>query len=322
MTRPDYARYTRWYPSSWRERYGVEFVTLLEETYAGERVPVKARLSIVRAGTFERAREFGLAGVGGGDQRAITGSALAILMAWAAFVVAGSVFAKYVEHWQWVTSAHDQRLPTVAYDVVAAGAMLGALITGVAAFVAVPAFLRHLRSQGWRGVRAPLRRVALAGLIMVASTVALLLWARSLHGGGAAPFWPNRLVFLTWFGVVAAMVFLAAASVGGVVRRVEFPTRVTRTFGGLALAMNVVLVAIFAGVVTWWGAIATYAPWFFVTNVLTAPATTSPRAFTIVGSLSHVAPAPLIVVGLVMVPSLLVALYGSARIAVRLRRAD
>jgi hypothetical protein len=320
VTKPDYVTHLRWYPVAWRQRYGEEFVSLLDETYAGQRVPLKASLSIVRAGALERVRDFGVIGDGTSDQRAITGSALTVLMAWVVFVVTGSVFAKYAEHWQWVTASNERTLPSAAYDAVAVGALLGVVITGAAALAVVPAFVRLVRSEGWQAVRAPLRRSLIAGMVALASSGGIVLWAHSLHGGGAVPFWPNRLVFLLWFALVAVAIFVVAASAGTVTRRIHLEARTTRTLGALALSMNVVLVVIFAGVLTWWGAIAANSPWFFSSEVLHSP-TATPGSITIVGSTNHVAPVLLIVIGLAMLVSLLAALYNAARITTRLRRA-
>jgi len=71
------------------------------------------------------------------------------------------------------------------------------------------------------------------------------------------------VVLLLWLIVAAAAIFLGAASAGTVVRRVELETRTIRRLGSLALAMNLVLVVIFVGVLTWWAATAANAPWFF-----------------------------------------------------------
>lgn len=327
MSGVDYARYERWYPSAWRERYGTEFVSLLEATYAGERVPMKASLSIVRAGTLERARELGIVGKSVSDDRAVTGSALAVLMAWTVFVVVGLVFAKYVEHWQWFTAVNERTLPSVAYDVVAVGAILGAVIAGVAALLVLPALLGRIRSYGWRVVAAPLRRTLLVGVCAAAFTAGIVTWANTIHRAGPAPLWPNRVVLLAWFIVVVAAIFIGTASAGTVVRRVELETRTIRRLGSLALAMNVVLVVIFVGVVTFWAATAANAPWFFSSEILRAssavlhPASTSsPSAFTVVGSTGHDMPIVLVVIGTAMLGSLLVALYAGTRIASRLGR--
>jgi len=132
---------------------------------------------------------------------------------------------------------------------------------------------------------------------------------------------------LLWLIVAAAAIFLGAASAGTVVRRVELETRTIRRLGSLALAMNLVLVVIFVGVLTWWAATAANAPWFFSSEILgassavvhTAP-TSLPSAFTVVGSTSHDAPIVLVVIGTAMLGSLVVALYAGTRIASRLRR--
>lgn len=321
----NYASYLRWYPRGWRERYGVEFVTLLEETYCGKRVPLKASISMLKSGVVEHAREAGVVGDALSTRRSIVGSAWSVLMAWAVFLIVGSVFAKYVEHWQWVTPANEQTLPSVAYDAVAIAALASAGIAMAAGMAVLPSFIRLIRSRGWSGVRAPLRASTFVGVCALVFSVGIVVWAHEMHDfNGAALLWPTRTVFYFWFAFVAAAIFTVAANVGTLTRRLELEVRVTRLLGALALAMNVVLVVIFVGILTWWGSIAANAPWFFSGTVLGAPAksSSSPSSFTVVGSTNHVAPVLLIVLGLAMLGALLVAAHGAARISTRLRRAE
>lgn len=44
----------RWYPRDWRERYGEEFLTLVEDTLDGRRPGWRLRLGVARAGLRER----------------------------------------------------------------------------------------------------------------------------------------------------------------------------------------------------------------------------------------------------------------------------
>jgi hypothetical protein len=44
----------RWYPASWRERYGDELVALLEDRSYGGRLTLHARLELAWAGLRER----------------------------------------------------------------------------------------------------------------------------------------------------------------------------------------------------------------------------------------------------------------------------
>jgi len=46
----------RWYPVAWRRRYGEELVAMLDDTYGDDKLPGRARLSLVRSGLMERIR--------------------------------------------------------------------------------------------------------------------------------------------------------------------------------------------------------------------------------------------------------------------------
>ena len=93
----------RWYPRSWRARYGDELTALLDDEY-GRSMPARIRLSLVSGGLRQRARQSGLAGDAVPAADGVRAGALVILGAWVAFVVAGASFAKFSEHF-------DEALP-------------------------------------------------------------------------------------------------------------------------------------------------------------------------------------------------------------------
>jgi hypothetical protein len=49
-------RLLRWYPRGWRERYGEEFLALVEDTLDGGRPGWRLHLGVIRAGLRERGR--------------------------------------------------------------------------------------------------------------------------------------------------------------------------------------------------------------------------------------------------------------------------
>jgi len=53
---PRLARLLRWYPRAWRERYGDEFLALVEDTLDGREPGWRLHLSVVWAGLRERGR--------------------------------------------------------------------------------------------------------------------------------------------------------------------------------------------------------------------------------------------------------------------------
>jgi hypothetical protein len=293
-----------WYPRAWRARYGEELVAFLEDTYEGRRVPFSSSISMARAGLSERVRSAGLAGDSLDPATSVTRAALLILCSWSAFVISGSVFAKYVEHWDAVTAPSARNLPTFAYDTVQVGAILGASVLALALLIAAPSLLRSRREQGWPVLVRSLRLASFSGLSALSITIALVVWAHALplsaHSSGP---WSYRVVFALWAILVAF--FLVTLTTAGVrvANRLAFGARALRALGVLAIIMTLALGVIFAGVLIWWVAIAQHAPWFF--------------SGAAVGSRATPVPAVMVVVGVVMLVAFGAGLWGALRIISR-----
>ena len=149
----------RWYPRSWRARYGDELVTLLHDEY-GERLPTPVHLGLVTGGLRQRARQSGLTGDSTPATDGVRAGALVVLAAWTAFVIAGASFAKFSEHFDealpHAMGAH--RVPDVAFTVLQTVAGLAGVLVVAGALVAVPTFVRFLRADGWACVRGHILR--------------------------------------------------------------------------------------------------------------------------------------------------------------------
>ena len=162
----------RWYPPSWRARYGDELVALLDEEYGGT-VPGKVRLSLVTGGLRQRARQSGLVGDTAPATDGMRAGALVVLAAWTAFVIAGASFAKFSEHFDEAlphrSGAH--RVPDLAFTLLQTVAGVASLMVVAGAVLALPAFVRFLRAGGWASVRRHFMRAlvctALVGVITV-----------------------------------------------------------------------------------------------------------------------------------------------------------
>jgi hypothetical protein len=116
------------YPASWRARYGDELATLIEELDRNARMSWRIRLEVVRAGLVERARVLlGLRALPP-QERAREGSLL-VLYAWMLFVLGGFGVQKASEHWKAVTPAAKQALPSAAFDVLIAAAVVGTALS-------------------------------------------------------------------------------------------------------------------------------------------------------------------------------------------------
>jgi hypothetical protein len=296
-----YSRGLRWYPRSWRDQYGDEFVAFLHDRYGDGSIPLSARVSMLRSGTVERLRAGGVIGTSVDPDRRIRGASLLVLCAWGVFVVVGSAFAKYTEHWPMSTPPVDQRLPAVAMGVVQGAAATGVLILVVAGLVTLPSFLELVRSDGWSSLwgtaRAALVSLAVAGV----ATVVVVAWNHQLgpSQSAAAP-WALKAVGVVGGLLVVGALAVCAGTLVAVVHRLRLSHQATRALGLLAVAMAGVLNLIFVGALTWWIATAIHAPWFFGSLVP--------------GTSSSPAPLAMVILVVIMLGGLVLAGLGTLRI--------
>lgn len=297
---PRLSRSVNWYPRTWRERYGADFEQFLEDRYGDGPLPLSARLSMVHSGMVERLRSGGIVGASVDPGTRVRGASLLVLCAWSVFIVAGSAFAKYTEHWPLATPQGDHWLPATAMNAVQAAAATGVLIVIMAGLACLPAFFELIRSEGWRALWPLARPMLLSGIAAGVASAGIVAWNNHLGNSTTTP------MGLRIAGVLAGLVVIGALAVScgtliAIVYRLRFSTGVTRILGVLAVAMTGALVVIFAGALTWWISIALHAPWFFGSLIPRSP--TSP------------APLPMIVLGLMMLSGLVLAGIGALRIA-------
>ncbi|HEY3843794.1 MAG TPA: hypothetical protein VGL48_11140 [Acidimicrobiales bacterium] len=305
MSGPErFARMLRWYPAGWRARYGDEMVALLEDTHGMGHVPRRDRAAIAWAGSVERARAAGLLGdsVSPGERR--RAGSLLVLAAWALFLVGGAIFAKFTDNWHPATPPGHQGLPGDALTTVGVAAVVGFVIVLAATLIVFPAFIRLGRDEGWSSVSRRLVPAAVMGVIAAVLIVVTLVWAQHLssynRNGGLGVY--EAVFIICGVGIFAAIGAGTGAAVS-TARRLTLPERTLRLLGALAVALTAVMVAIAAGTITWWGAMAAYAPRFLGAGIGNG----------IIGT-SDTAPPTLVVAGVLMVIGLSVAALGTWRV--------
>lgn len=254
----------RWYPPSWRARYGDELIALLEDEYGGN-LPILVRLGLVTGGLRQRARESGLTGDSAPAAERLRAGALVVLTAWVAFVIAGASFAKFSEHF-------DQALPhsmsahhvsDLAFTVLQTVAGVASILVIVGALLAVPAFVRYLRAGGWPSLRRHFMRAFACTGLTLAVTVPLVVWAHHL-----TPHQRNGGIHLygTLFLLGAALIVMTLASwtVVAIVAgsRVALSKTVLIAEGILAVVVAVAMVVMVGATAVWWGVLARSAPAF------------------------------------------------------------
>jgi hypothetical protein len=285
-----FERSLRWYPEDWRDRYGDELDALLEDSYGDQPLPLRCRLSLVRAGAAEWLTGSGPAQDGDGQRQQVRSGSLLVLCAWSVFVVAGAGFAKFAEHWDAVTPPADRRLPAAAFGAVQGAALAGAVLVLVGAAVSLPAFVRSMRQGGWSPIRRPVLRAVAVTSVTVVLTVGLVAWAHHLgprQRQGAQ--WPYVGAGAIWALAVVASIATCSAAAVAATRYLHLPVRVLRLEGALAVMATVAMAAILAGTLVWWGALAASAPWFFGGGVVGSSASPVPPAMVVSGSLMALA---------------------------------
>lgn len=264
----------RWYPTSWRARYGDELTALLDDEY-GSSMPIRVRLSLASGGIRQRALQSGLTGDAVPAADGVRAGALVVLAAWTAFVIAGASFAKFAEHFDQALphriAAH--RVPDLAFTVLQAVAGAACVLVAVGAALLVPAFLRFLRAGGWPTVSGHVLRAATCTVVTVAVTVPLVAWASGLPSQQ-----PNDglgwhgLLFLLWVSLLGITLTMWAVVTVAVGRRVDISADVLAAEAVLAAAVAAAMVLMVAATAVWWGAMAKDAPTFLSASPAGLPA--------------------------------------------------
>lgn len=291
----------RWYPASWRARYGEELTTLLHDAHGTANVPLGVRLSLARRGSIERARASGLLGNSLDGPNLTRAGSLIVLWAWTLFMVAGAIVAKFAEHWESAVPAAHRSLPRVAFGVVQLAGGLGGLIVVMAAGILIPGFVELLRAGKWPEIRRPVLRSMATGAIAILATVAIVIWSHHLsphqRNGG---FFFHGLLFVLWGLTIVTALFMATAAATTVAHQTSLSRRVLRLFGTMATTLTVLMLGVAVGTIIWWTVLADYAPRFLGSGLLAT---------------SNVFPLPLVAAVLLMFAGLTVASVGTIRIA-------
>ena len=290
----------RWYPASWRDRYGEEIVALLDDTYGDQRVPRGARWALARQGTTERLRASGLAGRSVARETRLRAGAVSVLAAGTLYVVAGSIFAKFIEHWDAATPVRLRALPAAAVTGAQVGAALGAAAALVAVVVSWRALGRHVSERGVREVVATVTPAIVAGLVALASSLAMVLWAHRLSDAqrnltDARYQW----AFVAWCAVLVACLVAAVFSGARLARRLEYRALERRRVTQLVVVTTVAMLVVLASTLAWWVQMARHARGFWDLGAA--------RGWT------SAYPLPLVVSVTMMGLGAIVALYGATR---------
>jgi hypothetical protein len=263
----------RWYPAAWRTRYGDELLTLLDDEYGGQ-VPARVRLSLVTGGLRQRARQSGLSGDSAPASQRVRAGALVILAAWTAFVIAGSSFAKFSEHFDQALphGVASHHVPDLAFTMLQTVAAATGVLVLAGALLVVPTFVRFLRSGGWSSVRTHCFRTLACTAITGSFTVLVLVWAHHLtaHQRTGGLHWYG-LMFLLWAALMAITLATWSGMAMAIVGKLTLPTRILSAEAVLAAVVALAMVVMVGATAVWWGAMTRHAPGFLSASPGGAP---------------------------------------------------
>lgn len=271
-------RLLRWYPASWRARYGPEFTELLIADMSEQPRSRRRAADVARNGLLARLAGAGLTSHPLDPVAGARASLATLACAVAAFLTVGAaMWAQLTVGWQWAPPAGPAS--TVAM-IVMSGAMLVFAATALLAAIPVAWTAIVASTQG----RAPgLRRPA---LLIAGSTLVLLAGARhfgngwpgtgghwwpeqGLVPGGIAAFgWASTLSVtaywahpaalmsfpaaeLAWMAVSPAVLLGLVTGVAQLVRRVEVSARVLRCEAWVGSVAAVSMAAFLSGALCW-----------------------------------------------------------------------
>jgi hypothetical protein len=168
-------RSLRWYPAAWRERFGDEFVALVEDEIAEHPKSARRTLNVAWKGSVARLADLGLVGQTPDPARQIrAGSATTLLFGLLFAVCASKLWGPAMITWHESNYGQSSWLLTLltALITISLGA-IGLILAFGLLIVLGSALFRIARGQG-QGLRVPaVLLLASVGYLVVASHIAL-----------------------------------------------------------------------------------------------------------------------------------------------------
>ncbi|TAN23162.1 MAG: hypothetical protein EPN30_07875 [Actinomycetota bacterium] len=261
------AKLLRWYPRAWRQRYGAEFINLMEDSLEGRHPTLRFRFSIAIAGILERGHSAGIIGDGGTPADRARAGSLLVLCAWSTFLFAAASFAKLSEHFNTKVPQDSRSLIGSIYSLTVLLGLASSALVLAGAAIAVPAFIAYLKNNGWRTFKVHLARALLVSSLLIAATAALSFWAHHLsHFQRNGGDWLYSLTFLSWALLVAIATGLWIRAIVAAAAHFKLSARNLRIEGLFAEIVAILVIAASLSTATWWAAMRIYAPQFFTAN--------------------------------------------------------
>ena len=232
---PRHGQLLRWYPRAWRERYGEEFLALVEDTLAGDRPGWRLRLAVAWSGLRERGHAARLAG-----GRALPRLARGVAGDPGSVAIVAGYLAAILPH---ELGASPARQPGVILETLTALIGVAGLALLAGGLAAIPALVRLLRA----GRRPKVRRRLIWAVGATVATAAGLAWLTLWSGTSSLTPLSTSPTCIT--GLIGTTVALAVAlsQWASVARRLDLAPRVRaveRRLGAVAVPVIMVLMGV------------------------------------------------------------------------------
>ena len=216
---PRLAGLLRWYPRGWRERYGDEFLAMVEDTLGGRRPGWRLHLSVAWAGLRERGRRAVPAVLRrmraeAGPSRPLGWADQAVLMT--VLVVFWST--QNLSRVPLSAEAYRQARWSASADAMAGLCVVIGVAVTVGGLAAGPTLARFLRTGGWPGIRRPAAWAAAATVTGAGTLTWFLLLSRSMtleETSGSLAYWAWLIATLVPLGAALLFWKRAAMTVAG-----------------------------------------------------------------------------------------------------------
>ncbi len=269
------ARLLRWYPPSWRARYGDEFTELLLAEFAEQPRSWRRAADVARGGLLARLTGAGLTSHLRQPVQAGLATVACCLAAFLAFGI--TMWAQLTIGWEWAPPR--AAATTIAMAAMSASVLFLAVLALLAflplAWSAASAVRRRRARQAWRPI---LLAAAAAGVLaagshhfengwpgtgghpwahqgLVPAGVAAFAWAATLS---VSSYWAHPAALgafpaaeIAWMAVSPVALIAGVAGVARVVRRLDLSPRVVRYEARLASSAAAAMVIFLAGAGCW-----------------------------------------------------------------------
>jgi hypothetical protein len=194
---PRTGKLLRWYPRAWRERYGEEFLALIQDSLDGRRPTWRLRLSVAMGGLRERWHHAARTAKAAAERPSA--------FRWLTTATIGGVVTLLPANLKVSLPPARAWQGTAALDALLAIASFTCAAVLAGTLVAVPAFIRFLRAGGWPKIRRRIAWAAGATVVAGAGLAGPLLAQRSMTFAQM-----NRSLGY-WAGFLAASAVLVVA---------------------------------------------------------------------------------------------------------------